>query len=213
MHRSLSGVSLDAELAVWIDGAVAVRLRGAMLWTHFGVSGPVALDASRHLLRARLENRRAAITVSFRPGQLLDNVDAEWTRMSRTHPKASVQTMLATMVPASMAEALLAATAIDGRLEMAHWPREDRRRVSRALVEWPLPVTGTRGYGAAEATAGGVALTEIDPATLESRVCEGLFLVGEMLDVDGRIGGFNFQWAWSRAFVAARAIAKGRGGD
>jgi predicted Rossmann fold flavoprotein len=208
MHCSLSGVSLDAELAVWIDGAVAVRLRGAMLWTHFGVSGPVALDASRHLLRARVENRRATITVSFRPGHPLDVVDAEWVRMSRTHPKASVQSTLATMVPASMAEALLAATAIDGRVELAHWSRDDRRRLSRALVEWRLPVTGTRGYGAAEATAGGVALTEIDPATLESRVCQGLFLVGEMLDVDGRIGGFNFQWAWSSAFVAGRAIAR-----
>jgi predicted Rossmann fold flavoprotein len=209
VHRSLSGVSLNAELALWIDGAVAIRLQGAMLWTHFGVSGPVALDASRHLLRARVEDRKTAITVNFRPGRLLDDVDAEWIRLGRMHSKASVLTMLATMVPASMAEALLAATAIDARTEMAHLSRVDRRRLTRALVEWPLPVTGSRGYGVAEATAGGVALTEIDPATMESRMCERLFLVGEMLDVDGRIGGFNFQWAWSSAFVAGRAIARG----
>jgi predicted Rossmann fold flavoprotein len=209
VHRSLSGVSLDAEIAVWLDDAVSIRLRGAMLWTHFGVSGPAALDASRHLLRARVENRTAALTVNFRPGRLLDDANAEWVGMSRSHPKASVQTTLATMVPASMAAALLSALAIDGRIELAHLSRADRLRLSRALVEWPLPVTGTRGYGAAEATAGGVALTEVNPATMESRVCEGLFLVGEMLDVDGRIGGFNFQWAWSSAFVAGRAIAKG----
>ena len=208
VHRTLSGVSLEAELTVWIDGAVAIRLRGAMLWTHFGVSGPVALDASRHLLRAHVENRRAAITVNFRPGQSLAAVDAEWVHLGRAHPKASLQTMLATMMPASMAEALLAATAIDPRTDLAHLARDDRRRLTRALVEWPLPVAGTRGYGAAEATAGGVALTEIDPATMESRVCKRLFLVGEMLDVDGRIGGFNFQWAWSSAYVAGRAIAK-----
>jgi predicted flavoprotein YhiN len=73
-------------------------------------------------------------------------------------------------------------------------------------VEWPLPVTGCRGYNYAEATAGGVALDEINPATMESRPCPGLYLVGEMLDVDGRIGGFNFQWAWSSGYVAARAI-------
>jgi predicted flavoprotein YhiN len=71
---------------------------------------------------------------------------------------------------------------------LAHFAREDRRRLSRALVEWPLPIVGTRGYTFAEATAGGVALTEIDPATMESRVCPRLFLVGEMLDVDGRLG-------------------------
>jgi predicted flavoprotein YhiN len=76
-----------------------------------------------------------------------------------------------------------------------------------ALVEWPLPVTGSRGYTYAEATAGGVALTEVDARTMTSRTCQGLSLVGEILDVDGRIGGFNFQWAWSSGFVAGRALA------
>jgi predicted flavoprotein YhiN len=91
--------------------------------------------------------------------------------------------------------------------ELAHLTRIDRRRLAHGLVEWPLCVTGSRGYNYAEATAGGVALDEISPATMESRRCTGLYLIGEMLDVDGRIGGFNFQWAWSSARVAARAIA------
>ena len=69
-------------------------------------------------------------------------------------------------------------------------------------------VVGTRGYNYAEVTAGGVALEEIDPSTMASRVCPGLFLVGEILDVDGRIGGFNFQWAWASARVAAVALAE-----
>ena len=85
--------------------------------------------------------------------------------------------------------------------------RDDRRRLVHALIAWPLPVVDTRGYNFAEVTAGGVDLTEIDPATMQSRVCPGLFLVGEILDVDGRIGGFNFQWAWSGAHVAGRALA------
>jgi hypothetical protein len=75
-------------------------------------------------------------------------------------------------------------------------------------MEWNLPISDTRGYNYAEATAGGIDLAEIDPATMESRVCPGLYLVGEVLDVDGRIGGFNFQWAWSSAQVAGRAIAR-----
>jgi predicted flavoprotein YhiN len=75
-------------------------------------------------------------------------------------------------------------------------------------VEWPLPITGSRGYNHAEATAGGISLVEINPTTMASRVCPGLFLVGEMLDVDGRLGGFNFQWAWSSAFVAALGLSE-----
>jgi hypothetical protein len=95
---------------------------------------------------------------------------------------------------------------IDPLITLPHLSRADRRRLSRALVEWPLQVAETRGYSHAEATAGGVALPEINPATMESRVCPGLFLVGEMLDVDGRLGGFNFQWAWSTAHVAALGL-------
>jgi predicted flavoprotein YhiN len=96
---------------------------------------------------------------------------------------------------------------IDAARTLAHLTRDDRRTIVRSLVEWPLPVTGSRGYNFAEATAGGVALNEIDPGTMESRICPGLYLIGEMLDVDGRIGGFNFQWAWSSAYVAARALS------
>ena len=112
------------------------------------------------------------------------------------------------MLPASVAAALLAAA----RRSTARWrsrtsPRDDRRRLSHALVEWPLPVVGSRGYTYAEATAGGVALDEIDPATMASRVCPGCIWSAKSLDVDGRIGGFNFQWAWSSGFVAGRALA------
>jgi predicted Rossmann fold flavoprotein len=207
IHRELSGVSQDVELAVWIDGAVDIRLRGALLWTHFGISGPVAMNASRHWLRAQRDLREVAITVNFCPNQQFDQVDADWTRLAAAHPRTSVQTVLGTIVPASVAAVLLRRLAIDGSAALAHFPRDDRRRLSRALVNWPLRITGTRGYNYAEATAGGVALTEIDPSTMQSRVCSGLYLVGELLDVDGRIGGFNFQWAWSSGYVAGCAIA------
>jgi hypothetical protein len=111
-------------------------------------------------------------------------------------------------VPASAAAAILRRLGIDATTALTHFPREDRRRLAAALAAWPLPVTGSRGYAFAEVTAGGVPLDEIDPATLASRVCPGLFLVGEILDVDGRIGGFNFQWAWSSARVAGAALAR-----
>ena len=207
VHADVSGVSQDVELAVWVDGSVAIRLSGALLWTHFGISGPVALNASRHWLRAQLEGRPVAMTANLRPGHRFDDVDAGWQRLAIAGPKASVQTTLASMLPASVAAAILRRLALDGASTLAHFPRDDRRRLSRALVEFPLPVAGSRGYTYAEATAGGVALTEIDAGTMASRTCPGLSCIGEMLDVDGRIGGFNFQWAWSSGFVAGRALA------
>jgi predicted flavoprotein YhiN len=112
------------------------------------------------------------------------------------------------MLPASVAASVLQRLGIDATVSVADFARGDRRRLAHALVEWPVSVNGSRGYNYAEATAGGVSLDEIDPSTMASRKCPGLFLVGEMLDVDGRIGGFNFQWAWSSARVAARALAE-----
>jgi predicted Rossmann fold flavoprotein len=208
-HRELSGVSHDVEIAVWIDGRVSVRLSGAMLWTHFGISGPVALNASRHWMRAQIEQRPVRLTVSFHPGASFEEIDARWSDRARETPRATVQSTLAASLPSSVAAAIMDRLGIDRTVTFAHFARDDRRRLARALVEWPLPIGGTRGYNYAEVTAGGIALDEIDPATMESRVCRGLYLVGEILDVDGRIGGFNFQWAWSTGFVAARALANG----
>jgi len=149
------------------------------------------------------------VTANFCPGRRFGDVDEEWQSRARGTPKASVHATLASVVPASVASACLRRLDIDGARTLAHLARDDRRRIVRALVEWPLPVTGSRGYTYAEATAGGVTLTEIDAATMGSRVCSGLSVVGEVLDVDGRIGGFNFQWAWSSGFVAGRALAMG----
>jgi len=207
LHKSLSGVAHEAELALWINGRVARRIRGAMLWTHFGISGPAVLDASRYWLRARLEEHEARLTVSFSPGESFDDVDARWTSLARSRPRASVQSALAEMIPASAATAVLEQLNLDPSAAVTNFSRLGRRRLSHALVEWPVTVTGSRGYNYAEATAGGVALDEIDPGTMASRRCPGIYLVGEMLDVDGRIGGFNFQWAWSSARVAALALA------
>ena len=179
-----------------------------MLWTHFGICGPAALDLSRHWLRAALEGRSTRVTASFRPGRTFEEIDAEWMALADSRPRLQLATALAGFVPAAMADALLTALALDHGTILARLSRDARRRIVRALHEWPIAVADSRGYNYAEVTAGGVPLDEIDPSTMESRICPGLYLVGEVVDVDGRLGGFNFQWAWSSARVAARACAR-----
>ena len=209
MHADISGVSLEAGLTLWTDGGAAINLRGALLWTHFGISGPVALNMSRHWLRARLEGRSTAVTANFLPHDAgFAAADRLWLDEMRARPRSTVATALGRLLPASMALAVLTRLGMEGSAQVAHLTRDDRRRLVRALTEWPLAVSDSRGYNYAEATAGGVELREVAPATMESRICPGLYLVGEILDVDGRLGGFNFQWAWSSAFVAGTTLAK-----
>ena len=212
-HRPLAGVSHDAALSVGVEGRRPVKVRGPLLWTHFGVSGPVALDASRHWHRAALEGGPVTVRVSFAPDLDFAGVERRLLDATADRPLAALRSALAEFLPAAVGMALLESLGVDPAVRLAHLTRDDRRLLARGLVSWELPVTGSRGYTHADATAGGVALDELDRGTMASKKCPGLFFAGEMLDVDGRLGGFNFQWAWSSAFVAARGLAQSMRGD
>ncbi len=203
-HKALSGVAHDVTIAVHVDGRKQVEVPGPLLWTHFGVSGPAPLDASRFWHRARLDGREAALFVNLLPPHDFEAVE-RWL-LEAPRPATLAKT-LAQRLPASVASAVPESLGIDPAGTLGQLKRDARRSLVHALTAWPLPVRDSRGYGFAEVTSGGVPQGEIDPATMQSRIAPGLYCVGEILDVDGRIGGFNFQWAWSTAFVAARALA------
>lgn len=207
-HIALAGVTQDVALSLRVDSSIAARIGGSMLWTHFGVSGPAALNMSRHWHRARLAGQPADVSVSIAPSETFDSLEEWWLDQERARPRAQVSTVLATRLPASVAQGWMSACAIDSSTTLAHLSKVDRRKLTHALLDTPLAVVDSRGYSYAEVTAGGIALDEVDSATMQSRVCPGLFLVGEILDVDGRLGGFNFQWAWSSGWVAGHAIAR-----
>jgi hypothetical protein len=218
-HVPLSGISQNVELTLQPGAPPAessplstrasgkpIRLRGAMLWTHFGVSGPVVLNMSRFWHRTKLEGVPARLSVNFLPGDTFETAEKMLIASARQQPRTLLHNALAGLMPARFANALLAAVQIEPDTPLAHLSREDRRRLVHTLLDWPLNVRDSRGYSYAEVTAGGIPLDEIQPSTMESRVAPGLFLVGEILNVDGRIGGFNFQWAWSSGFVAASGL-------
>jgi predicted Rossmann fold flavoprotein len=207
-HAGLSGIAHEVTLTVLVEGCKPVRVRGPLLWTHFGVSGPVVLDASRHWHHARLEQRGVTISVSFLPDDDFNSAEEKLLGLVSSQPKVFLRNALAAILPGRLAEELLKKLGIDGGVAMAQVTRDARRALVRTLLESPMAVRDSRGYGYAEVTAGGVPLNEIDPASMASRKCPGLYLVGEILDVDGRIGGFNFQWSWSSAWVAAAGIKR-----
>jgi predicted flavoprotein YhiN len=112
-------------------------------------------------------------------------------------------------LPERLVDALCKAAGVDASAQGHTLSREARRALVTMVSRTPVPVTGDRGFTFAEVTAGGVPLSELDLATMESRACPGLHLCGELCDVDGRIGGFNFQWAWASGFTAGVGVAMG----
>ena len=200
----LSGLTLPTELV--LSSATGKRLTactGSTLCTHFGLSGPAVLDISRHWLVAR-HNAAAAgtppvrLSINWLPGTAAGDADGLMLEARGRGTLAILRDHLPDRLARRLCE--LAAAPTTGDL-----PREARKRLVTLLTGTPLEITGDRGFTLAEATAGGVPLSEVRLDTMESRICPGLYFAGEVLDIDGRIGGFNFQWAWASGFLAGTA--------
>jgi predicted Rossmann fold flavoprotein len=185
---TLSGTSAEVELSV-VKGKVIKRQRGAMLCTHFGISGPVALDISRHWI----VSPGATLVANFLPGETFESLERAIVAEGRRFLRGRLPERILNVLWSS---------------DRRHVTKDERRRIIRDLVEHPIPVVRDRGFDYAEVTAGGVPLSEVDLTTMESRKCEGLYLCGEILDVDGRIGGYNFQWAWASGRLAGIGAAR-----
>ncbi len=196
----LAGISLPVTITARA-GARQAAATGGFLFTHRGYSGPAVLDVSHVAVRSYEEGGdRARITVQWTPLR-----ETEWERALRPDGNRSAARALSEHLPDRLALALLAAARVEPGRTLAQLRREERSRLTETLVRGTLPWTGHEGYKKAEVTGGGVSLTEIEPATMESRRHPGLYICGEALDAFGPIGGYNFLWAWATGRAAGLA--------
>lgn len=196
---TLSGITVPATLEVRsAAGKKLVSFTNSTLLTHFGLSGPSALDISRFYLDARQDDPSASLVINWLPGEDFDSVErAMLDARSQTAGRWARRRW-----PERLALALLDFAGLDHQTRIDQALRDRRRAFVHAVTAMRIPVTGSRGYKFAEVTAGGVPLSEVKLQTMESRPRPGLHLCGEILDVDGRIGGYNFQWAWASGYLA-----------
>mgnify|MGYP001616273436 CR=1 FL=1 len=206
-HRELSGLSQDVELTTVVNGCKVDSRTGSLLWTHFGVSGPVVMDASRFWTLAHEQEEIVEVFGNFLPGQTQEQAKSWFLEQAVDNPRRSLLKTWAQQIPERFAEALCFHVECDPKTAVAQLPRKDRDRLLETLTRFPFPIDRDRGWNYAEVTAGGIPLEEVSFRTMESKLVPGLYLIGEILDCDGRIGGFNFQWAWATGFLSGRAIA------
>jgi predicted Rossmann fold flavoprotein len=202
--RALAGISSDVEMQVRSgSGRTLKSFRNSMLCTHFGISGPVVLDISRYFLDAWQSDPATKLTVKWLPDKSMEQTQQELQQLNRS----TVLSWIRRYLPERLARSLCEHSGVSGDTPGYRLAREDRIRLGQFLTHMTLPVIGDRGFQYAEVTAGGVPLKELNLSTMESRLCPGLFLCGEICDVDGQIGGFNFQWAWASGYVAGLGVA------
>jgi predicted Rossmann fold flavoprotein len=204
---ALKGLTIpDAIASIYAPaGARLLQRREAVLFAHFGLTGPAILDVSRAASRYEGE-RRPELALDFTPELHAEELERQIQETSRVGRRA-VLNLLPSMLPRRLAEALLPSASVPIDRMGPELSRDERRRLVNAIKNLRLPITGTLGFGKAEVTSGGVALDEVDPETLESRKQKGLYFAGEVLDLDGLIGGYNFQAAWSTGWLAGESAA------
>lgn len=203
-YASLSGVSLPVTLTATSRTREATAT-GGFLFTHIGYSGPSVLDVSHVAVRSRADRDEPPARVTVRWTTLDGD---EWVDRLKPRGTRTVAGALRAELPDRLAAALIATVAVAPDRVLSELTRDERQRLVEVLVRGPLPWTSDEGYKKAEVTGGGVSLAEIDPRTMESRRCPGLYLCGEVLDAFGPIGGYNFLWAWATGRAAGCAAAR-----
>ncbi len=217
---SLSGLSLK-NVTLRIEHPEGSRKKknspvfeefGELLFTHFGISGPIALSASSYAGAALEKEGPLPAYIDLKPALDPEKLDRRLLRDFEEASNKDLKNVLPGLVPSALSEPVLKAAGLDGGKKVRDVTKEERRRLAEALKRFPLTVTGTRGFQEAIVTQGGVSVRDVGPGTMESKRIENLYFAGELLDIDALTGGFNLQLAWSTGYLAGRSAAE-KGAD
>jgi predicted Rossmann fold flavoprotein len=205
--RQYSGVALrDCTLKARQNGKEVNRWRDDLLFTHFGVSGPTALGISREVAEA-FENGPVTLEVDVLPDRTFESLTADLLAYAEEHPKRRVATYLDALLPSRLVEEMLRDAGIASETEFNKLTRTYRNKLVECLKGWRLGLVSDPMLTKGEVVAGGIALDEVDPQTMRSLKCPGLYLCGEALDIAGPVGGYNLQAAFSTGYVAGESAA------
>ncbi|MCA9396330.1 MAG: aminoacetone oxidase family FAD-binding enzyme [Candidatus Omnitrophica bacterium] len=205
-YSELAGITCKASVSGKVGAKVFVKFSGSMLFTHRGISGPIALNISRYWLREKSAEK--VFEIDFWPQQEAAWIEKYLVEAPSEKGGSHMKSLIDGFVPKKIAAFLIRQSGIKEDLKVSSLTKQQRVRLVNEIKHHRYPVSASEGYAKAEVTAGGVNLKEVNHVTMESKIQPGLFIIGEMLDADGRIGGFNFQWAWSTAATAAKGVQK-----
>ncbi|WP_457597003.1 NAD(P)/FAD-dependent oxidoreductase [Hydrogenimonas sp.] len=207
LHERLAGLKIASRLTLYIDGKAKERVEGDLLFTRYGVSGFAVLDISTQASWALTHKRSVTLGISLLPDYDRQGIAALLTRLAKTAPHLSLEALLHGLLPRKLVKALLNYLRLPAERVVAEVDTKAMRKLAATMADWRFSVMGTHGYRHAEAAGGGVATEEVDAKTMASKKVPGLYFAGEVLDVVGRRGGYNFHWAWASGKAAGEAIA------
>jgi len=206
--RQLKGLTLhNVQATLLFNGRPIGREFGEMLFTHFGVSGPIVLTLSGRAVDV-LEKGRVSLSIDLKPGLAAEELDQRLRRELAAHGRKQLCNMLVELLPNKMVGVFVSLLGIPADKPCHQISHAERRSIVTLMQDLQVTVTGSRPIAEAIVTAGGIDTREIDPRSMESRRIRGLFFCGELIDLDGDTGGYNLQAAFSTGFVAGESAAR-----
>lgn len=203
--KRMTGLSLkNVELSLWQEKRLVFREQGEMLFTHFGISGPLVLSASAFL--KDLKKYNYTVTIDMKPALSEEQLDARLLRDFAEMSNRNISGSLDKLLPASMRPIMLELWGVNPADKVNQITRAERLRLVALVKNFPVAIADRGDLNHAVITAGGISVKEVDPRTMQSRFSAGLYFAGEILDVDAYTGGYNLQIAWCTAFAAATSI-------
>lgn len=199
-----------AVLRIGLPEARKLRASGDLIFTADGIRGPVILDFAREITPLLARHGEVPLLVNLTKGMNEDELFTHLKREREKHPGGSLLEHLGTLLPAPLARELCGLAGADGALRYTQIPGDARQKLVQILAWTPLTVVGHGGFDQAMITRGGVSLKEVRPESLESRLVQGLFFCGEILNLDGPCGGFNLQWCFAGGFLAGKLGGPGK---
>lgn len=200
--KELMGLSLrNIEIRVTDGKKTLYREFGEMLFTHYGVTGPVILSASS-IVGKKLKDKELTLHIDLKPALTEEQLDKRVLREFGTNHNRQFKNAVDSLFPSKLRPVIVELSGIPEEKKVHEITKEERLRFARLIKDFTMTLTGLRGYKEAIITKGGVSVKEIDPGTMESKLVKGLYFAGEILDLDAVTGGYNLQIAWSTGYMA-----------
>lgn len=206
--KDLMGLSLkNVEVALAYKNKELYRDFGEMLFTHFGVSGPLILSASSRYVQ-KAYGQRASLSIDLKPALSMEQLDKRLIREFDTNKNKAFRNALGALFPSKLIPVMIALSGIAPDKRVNEITKEERKQFAALIKDLPITITGCRGFDEAVITMGGVSVKDVNPSTMESKKVQGLFFAGEVLDLDAVTGGFNLQIAWSTGYLAGKGAGQ-----
>ena len=204
--KKMSGAKINGEVTLLINHKKESTCRGDILFTNYGVSGFAILDLSQRASIGLLNYEAIDISINLLPNFTAQKLSSHILNFSKSMPSSTILNILVGLIPLKIAQGLLDDLDISHSLHVENIHTKLSKKIANHIINWRFEVEDTHGFRHAEVAGGGVDTNEIDPKTMMSKKCHNLYFCGEVVDIVGRRGGYNFAWAWSSAYIAARNI-------